>query len=183
MTTLTEFLESRLREDEERALQASPSPWHLNAEHDEVIAVDDIEVCRAFALSSNQQRNTARFIAEHDPARVLREVTAKRAIVERESKVTLPEWKPDCGGDWVLSGTGFFANYWPDNTVSASITDGFDGPALADSGIVPKESRAACQLFAEEWIRQHLPERCPILRDLASAYSNHRDYQPEWSTT
>ncbi|PRY56455.1 DUF6221 family protein [Glycomyces artemisiae] len=81
MTNPIGFLEARLTEDEAIATEASPGPWHLNAEHDEVIAVDDIEVCTAFALSSNQQRNTARHIARHDPSRVLREIQAKRALL------------------------------------------------------------------------------------------------------
>jgi len=80
--SITEFITARLREDEQQALSASPGPWHLNAEHDEVIAIDGIEVCTAHALSNNQLRNTARHIARHDPARVLREIEAKRAILE-----------------------------------------------------------------------------------------------------
>src|SRR5690606_10817173 len=83
--SITEFITARLGEDEQQALSASPGPWHLNAEHDEVIAIDGIEVCTAHALSNNQLRNTARHIARHDPARVLREVAAKRKIVEAAS--------------------------------------------------------------------------------------------------
>lgn len=80
---LVAFLRARLDDDERGANLASPGPWHLNPEQDEVWAVDDIEVATAFALSSNQQRNTARHIARHDPARVLREVEAKRRIIEQ----------------------------------------------------------------------------------------------------
>lgn len=43
--TITEFITARLAEDEQQALAASPGPWRLTAEHDEVIAADDIEVC------------------------------------------------------------------------------------------------------------------------------------------
>lgn len=80
---LVDFLASRLDEDENSALAASPGPWHLNDEHDEVLAVDDIKVCDAYALASNQLRNTARHISRFDPERTLREVEAKRAIVKR----------------------------------------------------------------------------------------------------
>jgi hypothetical protein len=69
--------------------------------------------------------------------------------------ITLPEWHPDCGGDWVLSGPGFFANYWPDNTVVASIVDEY-GNALESSGIVSGTSLGNCQSFAESWIREHM---------------------------
>lgn len=73
--------------------------------------------------------------------------------------IQLPEWHPDCGGDWVLSGTGFFANYWPDNTVVASVLDGFDGNELATSGIQAFASKAQCMAYAEWWIKAELTAR------------------------
>ncbi|MFI5755633.1 DUF6221 family protein [Streptomyces sp. NPDC051569] len=76
------FVRARLDEDEQGASAASPGPWHLNAEGDEVLAVDDITVAEGFALSNRQLRATAAHIARHDPARVLREVDAKRRIVD-----------------------------------------------------------------------------------------------------
>ncbi|HEX3852631.1 MAG TPA: DUF6221 family protein [Polyangiaceae bacterium] len=78
---LIAFVTARLDEDEHTALAASPGPWHLNEEGDTVLAVDDIAAAEAFALSGPQQRATAAHIARHDPAHVLREVAAKRAIV------------------------------------------------------------------------------------------------------
>ena len=105
--SIVDFLKQRIEDDEQQALQASPGPWHLNAEHDEVIAVDDIEVCTAFALNNNQLRNTARHIALHDPARVLREVTAKRAIVDAH-----PEGEDGwCGDEVALTGCRW--EKWP----------------------------------------------------------------------
>ena len=65
-----------------------------------------------------------------------------------------PAWRPDCGGDWTLSGDGFFANCWPDNTVSASIWHGDE--RCATSGVVARRTRAECQAFAEQWIRENL---------------------------
>lgn len=84
-------------------------------------------------------------------------VTALRPEANDEPKppVKLNDWHPDCGGDWVLSGPGYFANYWPDNTVSAVIQDA-SGNELADSGIQSGISRAECQAFAERWIRERL---------------------------
>lgn len=126
-------------------------------------------------------------IAYHDPARVLAECEAKRRIVEAETQIgALPEWTPDCGGDWCLSGgaingepgVGYFANYWPDNTVSVSVYR--DGKRLAESGIVARGSRAECQAFAEQWVREHLPEASPVLRLLALPYADHPEYRPEW---
>jgi len=113
--SITEFITARLGEDEQQALSASPGPWHLNAEHDEVIAIDGIEVCTAHALSNNQLRNTARHIARHDPARVLREVAAKRKIVEAAS-ITLDIYS---GGstfiDFVIETLRRLAVAWEDH--------------------------------------------------------------------
>lgn len=83
--TLAEFLAARLDEEKAAARAASPGPWHLNAEHDEVLAVDDVPVTDAFALSGPQLRATAAHIARHDPARVLREAASLRKILARHA--------------------------------------------------------------------------------------------------
>lgn len=83
MDDLIEFLRAEIDEDEQVALAASPGPWRPNAEHDEVLAVDDITVADGFALSGNQLRATVDHIASWDPARVLAEVDAKRKLIER----------------------------------------------------------------------------------------------------
>lgn len=80
--TITEFLTARYDEDEAVARAASPGPWHTNAERDEVLAVDDIVVAEGFALSGPQTRATTQHIARHDPAYVLADIAAKRAIVK-----------------------------------------------------------------------------------------------------
>lgn len=79
---IDEFLLARIAEDEGFARPASPGPWKPNAEHDEVMAVDNITVADGFALSSRQLRATVDHIARHNPARVLEECAAKRTIVE-----------------------------------------------------------------------------------------------------
>ncbi|WP_052488531.1 DUF6221 family protein [Streptomyces sp. 150FB] len=81
MSNLITFLRARLDEDEEAASAASPGPWHLNEEGDRVLAVDDITVAEAFALSDRQLRATAKHIVRHDPARALTDVEAKRGIL------------------------------------------------------------------------------------------------------
>ncbi|MFE1358844.1 DUF6221 family protein [Streptomyces harbinensis] len=82
MNEMIEFLRARLGEEQDAAEAASPGPWHLNAEHDEVHAVDGEVAAEAFALSNNQLRRTAEHIARWDPERVLREVEAKRRLIE-----------------------------------------------------------------------------------------------------
>lgn len=79
---LIEFLRARLDEDAALAEAASPGPWRLNAESDEVLAVDGITVAEGFALSGRQLRATTGHIARHDPTRVLTEVEAKRGIID-----------------------------------------------------------------------------------------------------
>lgn len=93
MDDLVTFLRARLNEDEQEAAAASPGPWHVDAEADEVLAVDDIVVAEGFALSGQQLRATTRHIARHDPARVLAEVAAKRSMIGRiDSHATIMGW-------------------------------------------------------------------------------------------
>ena len=70
--TITEFLEARISEDEEVARAAShqkvAGPFHGNWHHD------------SLHLSS-MERVDAIHVARHDPARVLAECAAKRAII------------------------------------------------------------------------------------------------------
>lgn len=99
-----------------------------------------------------------RVIRSKHPLNLAEEIVAAlrpEANDEPQAPVKLNDWHPDCGGDWVLSGPGYFANYWPDNTVSAVIQDA-NGNHLADSGIRSGISRAECQAFAERWIREQL---------------------------
>jgi hypothetical protein len=79
-------LTAGIAEDEACALSTSPGPWHPNAEHDEVLAVDDITVCDGFALSGNQLRATVEYIVRHDPARSFLEVNAFRNILDEHRR-------------------------------------------------------------------------------------------------
>lgn len=85
------FVRARLAEELEQALAASPGPWHLSPEEDEVLAADDIPVADAFALSGKQLRATARHIAAHDPVQVVRQVRAGQKLLRRyeEAVITL----------------------------------------------------------------------------------------------
>ncbi|MEI5032404.1 DUF6221 family protein [Streptomyces sp. S1A(2023)] len=83
MTDLADFLRARIAERRAIAEAASPWPWKINPDDpEEVLASDDILVADVFALSSNQTRNTATFIATNDPADVLADLDAKLAIVD-----------------------------------------------------------------------------------------------------
>lgn len=78
---LVAFLRDRLDEDERLAEAASPGPWHVNAEGDEVLAVDGIPVADGFALSGRQLRATCEHMARHHPERILREIEWNRRMV------------------------------------------------------------------------------------------------------
>ena len=83
--TLTEFLSARLDEDEASARAATllvdgtsaDGVWSTDALDAEVVSGDGITIYDEGGHSVEQ----ATHIARHDPARVLREVEAKRAIV------------------------------------------------------------------------------------------------------
>lgn len=86
---LIEFLKARLDEDEAAARRATPGPWVsessgptgpvvMDAESRD--ARDHVARCPHFLAAFD-----AEHIARHDPARVLADVAAKRAIVERHT--------------------------------------------------------------------------------------------------
>jgi hypothetical protein len=96
--TLVEFLTARLDEDEASARAASPSPWQYGdvdsvaggSLYDATRMIGDLHYEQPddhdgsivrHLLSGEADANGAH-IARHDPARVLADVKAKRAIVE-----------------------------------------------------------------------------------------------------
>ncbi|MCX4993825.1 DUF6221 family protein [Streptomyces longwoodensis] len=97
MDELVAWLRAQLDEDERTAQAASPGPWYVNAEHDEVMAVDDVTVAEGFALSGRQLRATVDHIARHDPARVLREIDTKRRLLDLH-RPYVPEPNQSCLG-------------------------------------------------------------------------------------
>lgn len=82
MDDLVHFLLARYDEEQELAELASPGPWHVNVDDDQVVAVDGITVAEGFALSGRQLRATIDHIAEHDPDRTLQDLNTKRSILE-----------------------------------------------------------------------------------------------------
>lgn len=76
------FVEKRLDETEAIARAATPGPWI--AIDSGVMAVDD-ETWPVDATESARDREDRVHIAAHDPARVLREVEAKRRILARHA--------------------------------------------------------------------------------------------------
>jgi hypothetical protein len=81
MTDLVEFLRAALDEDERVALEAVDDYYYLD-----------------------EGEATLRFLEHHDPARVLAEVAAKRAIVdvcaEADAKCPADDWPDEAGMEW-----------------------------------------------------------------------------------
>ncbi len=102
MEDLVQWLRAQLDEDERRAKAATPGPWWHNPGK-QWLAPDAFEkydlkqgeefvgyggphpftgaVCATGPASHAQSMRDAEFIAEHDPARVLREIDAKRQLL------------------------------------------------------------------------------------------------------
>jgi hypothetical protein len=92
VTDFMKFLWARYDDEAALAEAASPGPWAVNDESDEVLAVDGITVAEGFALSGRQLRATTEHIARHDPARVLRGVEAKRQITKVHFRRRSYDW-------------------------------------------------------------------------------------------
>ena len=131
MSDIVEFLTARL--DEDQAAIEAPESW---TEFDEAQGVRRVGVDRSFEVVAASTRSwRGMHIARHDPARVLREVEAKRRILERHSPILT------CGS-MACDGCGW---------------DREDGHHVEDIN------------------------ECPELRDMASVYADHADYEQSWS--
>jgi hypothetical protein len=74
VTDLVEFLRARLDEDERVARQHHLTNWHFDGIKNHIVNDDGVTVAIV--------RTTQEHIQRHDPARVLREVEAKRRIID-----------------------------------------------------------------------------------------------------
>jgi Family of unknown function (DUF6221) len=102
MSELAAFLAARLDEDEAAAKATAPSggryQWHAGTDypgtgspgapvHWVTSDPDPAAVAEAYGLEPRTGRQVAGHIARHDPARVLREVEAKRRIIDHHKPV------------------------------------------------------------------------------------------------
>jgi hypothetical protein len=82
VTDIVAFIRARLDEDERIARAATAGPWEVNSadypESESICAPDGTAVVAAF-----DSHHEAFHIARHDPARVLREVAARRRTLGR----------------------------------------------------------------------------------------------------
>lgn len=161
--TITEFLLARIAEDEaaaHRCAGAFPGSWEVEDRgHHAHVACDAPAFHR---VSEIDQRQTSAdwlggalgMIADFQPARVLAECEAKRAIIKQH-------------GDWpVLVERPPVMEVDSTNLQSVSCRMSQDIAMLTERGYVSR--------FGVE------PPTAPMIRTLASIYSDHPDYQDEW---
>lgn len=85
--TIVEFLNARLDEDETKAKAARGATW-VASQRGGVVDLDDDRGKEVTGGDGGLAWSDADFMAHHDPARVLREVEAKRAILNLRDALT-----------------------------------------------------------------------------------------------
>ncbi|KOV86082.1 MULTISPECIES: DUF6221 family protein [unclassified Streptomyces] len=87
MDELVQFLRDRLDEDEQTARAAAPGPWRQDEpeRRDFVRSAGDGYVVDC--SGSRTPRENAEHVARHDPARVLRDIEARRALLAEHELV------------------------------------------------------------------------------------------------
>lgn len=87
MNDLVEFLRARLDEDEELAQAAPRGPWGEDASHCVVDATGVRVICSVNGGTLRPTLAVRAHVLGHDPARVLREVEAKRQLLTEYAEV------------------------------------------------------------------------------------------------
>ena len=87
MDELVQFLRGRLHEDEQAAQAAgharvAPTPWRGESWDDAVLDGDGLVDARGNGIAVVKGERVRDHIVRHDPARVLRDIEAKRRLVE-----------------------------------------------------------------------------------------------------
>lgn len=162
--TIVEFLLARIADDEAVARRASAVTaveWVANGSVLMHIADPGIRLAEATATVEHYGMDDAwRHAERHDPARVLAECQAKRAIIDRETgHRTLHKDTP-----------------WQSATFSG--VDGYELYSEHGSLIAAGED-------ADRLIEQYSDPvtDTPVLRILAAVHADHPDYRDEWQPT
>lgn len=159
---LAAFIQARLDEDRRSAEAAnadSPSPWcrgnsygvDADAADDDCVIYDDHGDVVVYDEGSPTPP-VAQLIARHDPARVLRGVEATRRIVDLHKHEEI-RWEA------TARVTGVHADGVPERGCLVCSRRDEDGDLVLDLG--------------KNW--------CSTLRLLASEWSDHPDFRPEWT--
>lgn len=189
MTTLLEFIEQRLTEDEWWARNAGGCPgfappatgehWQWErSDNDEIayagpamgehledgdlVALRSVEkygTLPSFIVYESECVNTvgAGHIVRHDPARVLREVQAKRRVLARHR---------------LVDQTNGWAHRTPRPGEDVSLRHPAAYCSTCRTGACGDDYDATCGWV--DW-------PCPEVLDLAAPFAGHPDYDPSWS--
>lgn len=101
MDDLVQWLGQQLDEDERIAKAATDGPWHVDHElyPESINAADGVQVIAGGRWGGEasvfESTEDALHIARHDPARVLREIDAKRRMLARHHAAPVPP-----GSEW-----------------------------------------------------------------------------------
>ena len=216
--TIVEFLTARLAEDEQDAVAATVGPWrHSPDKHwrkpgttwfeEAVFAgpAGDGATCVAGTGETDdpQSMADARHIARHDPARVLREVEAKRRILDFHSgphscgssdhfnepiPPALPLWRRvediRLRAGWTRSelarrlgmdrGTIDKWKSQPRPPLATTVR------AVSDRLGIPLNEALELAGVAVSDEQALIAGPCPTLRAVVSVYANHPDYDESW---
>ena len=91
--TIVEFLNARLDEEEQAARAAHRDTW-VASQRGGVVDLDDTDGHEVAGGDGGLSLVDAEFMARHDPARVLREVAAKRSILTAHTPTEWPTGAP-----------------------------------------------------------------------------------------
>lgn len=153
--TITEFLEARIAEDEAVARAASTGPWFRDSGWSISAPAPEGWDGPYVVVETPRARNDSEFVARHNPARVLAECAAKRAIIkQREAWPVLVEKKPE-----------------------------FSEAAADIQSMTYRMTQEMVWLSEREYAKRFGVEAptAPMIRTLAAIYSEHPDYRQEWA--
>lgn len=161
MTDIVAFLTARLDEDQAAAEAAIPKEWKgrrdiylVGGAHRDQMRKDWVNATLANGFSEyvSDEATTAQ-VARHDPARVLREVGAKRRILARHGAEQWPQ--------------GFPPSVY-------ELPDEYVGPLIAYCDTCSTTSTEGLDNFYAPW-------PCDTVKDLAAPHADHADYEQSWS--
>lgn len=150
--TIIEFINARLDEAEEAARTAAEvhlTPWYYEPEDEHTWDAEDLMIAGGVEVAPH--------IALHDPGRVLRDVRAKRKILERHPHRRFAQL-PD---------------HWPDHWRAET-------PVAFPGTSEPYIGCRTCD-YDRDWEQPEPGDWCDYIKDIANVYADHPDFKKKWA--